>query len=185
MVDMLAHSPLVIGIAGRIGSGKTAVAQCLALEFGFEYIRYSQVLAEWFEINPADKASLQEIGEQVMTGEHQRELNRRLISRINREAKTVVDGLRHPVDYESLASAYHDEFALVFIQTPEGIRFQRLQDRFASYSEFKAADSRTVESHIDALCTLATWVVPGTVAPAQLKSTLGEIIQQLRQRTGA
>lgn len=93
MASMPDHSPIVIGVAGRIGSGKSVVAHCLERELGFQYLRYSLVLAEWSHADPADKSRLQEIGGEVMAGEGQRALNRLLINRIDRSRDVAVDGL--------------------------------------------------------------------------------------------
>ena len=102
MLRMADDAQLVIGVAGRIGSGKSEVAQCLRDRFGFQYLRYSLVLAEWYHADPAAKPQLQELGWNVMSGDGQRELNRRLIAQIDPKRDCAVDGLRHPIDYESL-----------------------------------------------------------------------------------
>ena len=79
------NNRLVIGVAGRIGSGKSVVAHYLERECGFQYFRYSLVLADWFETEPDAKARLQEVGWEVMSGYGQRELNQKLIERIDRD----------------------------------------------------------------------------------------------------
>jgi len=76
----MGESRIVIGVAGRIGSGKSFAAHHLEQHFGFQYLRYSLVLADWFKADPAAKSRLQEVGWGVMSGDRQRELNRRLIS---------------------------------------------------------------------------------------------------------
>src|SRR5216684_724348 len=91
---------LVIGIAGRIGAGKTSAAKYLNTKHGFQYLRYSQVLAEWMATDPESKAQLQKVGWQVMAGGMQTELNRRLIAQVTPDADFAVDGLRHPLDFD-------------------------------------------------------------------------------------
>ncbi len=117
MVCMSDRSPIVIGVAGRIGSGKSVVAHCLEREFGFQYLRYSLVLAEWLHADPADKSHLQEIGGNVMAGEGQSELNSLLINQIDRTRDVAVDGLRHPTDHASLATKFGKRFFLIFVET--------------------------------------------------------------------
>src|SRR5258708_2229545 len=90
---------LVVGITGRIGSGKTTVGRYLESRYGFQYVRYSEVLAEWLAKDPEGKAHLQKVGWEVMAGGMQSELNRRLIARITPDAAVAVDGLRHSLDY--------------------------------------------------------------------------------------
>src|SRR5258708_22688340 len=93
---------LIVGITGRIGSGKTTVGRYLESRYGFQYVRYSEVLAEWRVKDPESKAELQKVGWEVMAGGMQPELNRRLIARIAPNADVAVDGLRHPLDYPTL-----------------------------------------------------------------------------------
>lgn len=182
MICMPDHSRIVIGVAGRIGSGKTAVAQELAASFGFEYFRYSLILAEWFGANPTDKERLQEIGDGVMSGEGQVELNRRLIGRIPPGQDSVVDGLRHPLDFDSLHREFGSRFSMIFVQTPREIRFERLRDRFADFGEFEVADSHPVESRIDDLKPMAAELIAGTLGKVELRAKLNSLVTVFRQR---
>src|SRR5712692_7473919 len=108
---------LVIGIAGRIGAGKTSAAKYLNTRHGFQYLRYSQVLAEWYGIAPENKAELQSVGREVMASGLQRELNRRLIAQIMPAGNAAIDGLRHIIDHESLCKALSASFHLVYIDS--------------------------------------------------------------------
>src|SRR4051812_28167658 len=100
------HERLVIGIAGRMGAGKTSVAKYLSETHGFQYLRYSQVLVEWLAKDSESRTHLQEIGWKVMAGGMQSELNQRLIGHIIPQGDVVVDGLRHHIDYESLRNSF-------------------------------------------------------------------------------
>src|SRR5258708_35277632 len=108
---------LVIGIAGRIGAGKTSAAKHLSTKHGFQYLRYSQVLAEWMAANPESKAQLQSVGWEVMAGGMQTELNRRLIAQVLPGSDAAIDGLRHTVDQESLSHAFSPSFRLLYIES--------------------------------------------------------------------
>src|SRR5580693_5082660 len=117
---------LVVGITGRIGSGKTTVGRYLQSRYNFQYLRYSEILAEWLAKDPESKAQLQKVGWEVMAGGMQAELNRRLISKIVPSADVAVDGLRHPLDYETLNNSFSGSFRLLYIDSPARIRFERL-----------------------------------------------------------
>src|SRR5260370_41623672 len=88
---------LVIGIAGRIGAGKTSAAKYLNTRHGFQYLRYSQVLAEWMAANPESKAQLQSVGWEVMAGGLPTERNRRLISQVLSRADAATHGPPPPL----------------------------------------------------------------------------------------
>jgi dephospho-CoA kinase len=171
---------LVIGVAGRIGSGKSVVAHYLEREFGFQYFRYSLVLADWFETEPDAKARLQEVGWEVMSGSGQRELNQRLIAQIDRDKDCAVDGLRHPIDYENLKKEFGSRFYLIVVDTPTEVRFARLRERYATYQEFVAADLHPVESNIESLRPLASAFLSGTLHMERLASDLSAFLRTLR-----
>src|SRR5271166_856910 len=84
-----------------------------------------------------------------------------LIDLIDRKKDCAVDGLRHPIDYDSLKNEFASQFVLIYIDTPPEIRFRRLRERYQTYDEFLAADSHPVESNIDSLVPLASAVLRG------------------------
>jgi dephospho-CoA kinase len=173
-------SRLVIGVAGRIGSGKTEVARYLEQERGFQYSRYSLVLAEWCKSDPDAKARLQQVGWDVMSGEGQQELNRRLIGQIHPTRDCVVDGLRHPLDFESLNNTFASRFFLIYIDTPPEVRFDRLRDRYKTFAEFMAADSHPVESNINSLVSLASAVLSGTLPIQRFGAEMSALVESFR-----
>src|SRR5712692_810163 len=142
---------LVVGITGRIGSGKTTAGRYLESRFAFQYFRYSEVLAGWRARDPESKAHLQEIGWEVMAGGMQAELNRRLTAQIVPNADVAVDGLRHPLDYETLNNSFSGSFRLLYIDSLARLRFERLnrKGKYADLGSFEAADSHPVEQQID------------------------------------
>jgi dephospho-CoA kinase len=152
---------LVVGITGRIGSGKTTVGKYLESRHGFQYLRYSEVLAEWLANDPESKAHLQKVGWEVMAGGMQAELNRRLIAQIKPDADVAVDGLRHPLDYQTLKNAFSSSFHLLYIDSPSRLRFDRLKEKgkYEDFALFQAADSHLVEQHIDSLRANAALVI--------------------------
>jgi dephospho-CoA kinase len=180
MLRMADDAQLVIGVAGRIGSGKCQVAQCLRDRFEFQYLRYSLVLAEWYHADPAAKAQLQELGWNVMSGDKQRELNRRLIAHVEAKRDCAIDGLRHPIDYGSLQAAFSSRFFLTYVDTPAEVRFERLRGRYVSYQDFLIGDSHPVESNIDMLIPLASVVLLGALPLEQLRAEVQRLVHEFR-----
>jgi len=174
---------LVVGITGRIGSGKTSVGRYLTSTHGFQYVRYSQVLSEWYAKDPEIKNHLQEVGWEVMAGGMQSELNRRLVSQIWPDANVAVDGLRHPVDYESLKDSFAESFRLVYIESPLDLRWERLKgrSRYADFASFQAADSHPVERQIETLRTRANRVLKNESSLEALYSELDTAIPEFRK----
>jgi dephospho-CoA kinase len=174
---------LVVGITGRIGSGKTTVGRYLESRYGFQYIRYSEVLAEWRAKDPESKAQLQRVGWEVMAGGMQAELNRRLTARITPDADVAVDGLRHPLDYETLNNSFSLSFHLLYIESPSRLRFNRLnlKGKYPDFPSFDAADSHPVEQQIDWLRAIAELVIRNEHSLPELYLAVDEAIRSFRK----
>jgi dephospho-CoA kinase len=177
----MVEKTLVVGVAGRIGSGKTEVARILE-GLGFQYFRYSLVLSEWFAMDPAAKKSLQRVGWKVMSGHRQRALNQRLIQQVDRRRDCVIDGLRHIIDYESLTTTFTPDFFLIYVEAAEDVRFQRLRDRFGTLEEFLTADRHPVESRIESLKSCASAVIDAHVTTQQLATKVEGIVAEFRSK---
>jgi dephospho-CoA kinase len=184
---MASHPPsptdrLVIGITGRIGSGKTSAGQYLASGHGFQYIRYSQVLSEWFASDVSRKQSLQEVGWKVMSEGLQVELNSRLIAEIGPSVDVAVDGLRHPIDYESLKNSFLPSFHLLYIDSPANSRWEHLngRGRYADFASFEKADSHPVEHQINSLRDKADRAIRNEGSLRDLYRVLDEIVLKLK-----
>jgi dephospho-CoA kinase len=182
-LQRLGRERLVIGITGRIGSGKTTVGGYLESKYGFQYLRYSAVLADWLAKDPESKDRLQEIGWQVMAGGTQAELNGRLIAQIRPSGDVAVDGLRHPLDYDTLSKSFPSSFHLIFIDSPAQTRFARLRlkGKYQAFSSFETADSHPVEQHIDSLQANAQRVIYNEHSLDNLYAVVDEVVGTFRK----
>ncbi len=171
---------LVIGIAGRIGAGKTTAGKYLSSRYGFQYLRYSQVLSDWLAKDSKSKARLQEIGWEVMAKGMQAELNRRLVAQIMPDSNVAVDGLRHLLDYETLKNSFASSFHLLFIHSPQKERWNRkkIEGKYATLSAFEAADSHPVEQQIESLRENAALVVHNEGSLQEFYAALEEAVQK-------
>jgi cell division FtsZ-interacting protein ZapD len=103
-----------------------------------------------------DRGKLQEVGWEIMGRGLQLELNSRLIGGLDRTRGAAIDGLRHPIDFESLFAALHPFFHLIFLEAPLTKRFDRLRSKFATVEAFEEADAQPVEGYIDSLKSLSS-----------------------------
>lgn len=174
---------LVIAITGRIGSGKTTAGLYLKSRYGFQYLRYSAVLSDWMAKDPESKAHLQKVGWEVMARGMQAELNHRLIAQIKPNADVAVDGLRHPLDHETLKNNFFPSFHLLCIESPPRLRFERLNQKgkYADFASFNSADTHPVEQHIDSLCGMAQIVIRNEGSMQDLYAASDEAILTFRK----
>lgn len=171
---------LVIGVTGHIGAGKTSAANYLKSAHGFFYVRYSRVLSDWLAKDPESKAHLQVVGWEVMAGGMQTELNARLIAQIPPQLDCAVDGLRHPIDNESLTKAFPAHFQLLYIESQQETRWQRVRKRYPELDNFRRADSHPVEQQIDALRSKAFAVLENDGTLQDLYSKVDAVLRTIQ-----
>lgn len=175
----LQAKPVIVGVTGRIGAGKTSVAKYLSTTHGFHYVRYSQVLSEWRAKDPDSKKHLQAVGWEVMGGGMQAELNARLIAQIPPQSECAVDGLRHPTDFDCLSKAFPSRFYLLFIDCEQEMRWQRLQTRYPHFEDFRLADSHPVEQQIQALRGNAFGSINNNRSLQDLYSEVDQLLEKM------
>jgi len=96
-----------------------------------------------------------------MAGGMQVELNHRLVALIDTQADAAVDGLRHPIDYQSLTKSFPSSFHLLYIESSREERWARLAShrRYQTVEAFERADSHPVEQQIESLRAKADLVL--------------------------
>lgn len=172
---------LIVGVTGRIGAGKTSVAKYLSTAHGFGYVRYSQVLSKWRAESPDSKNRLQDLGWEVMGGGMQTELNARLIAEIPPNSNCAVDGLRHPIDFDSLTKSFTPDFFLVYVNCLQETRWKRLRARYPHLEDFRQADSHPVEQQIEALRVCAFGLINNNKSLQDLFSKIETLLERMRQ----
>ena len=176
----------MIGIAGRIGSGKTTAARYLASKHNFKYLRYSQVLREQFK-GAGSRERLRALGWDVMSRGRQEELNRALLKRVMGHGDCVVEGLRHPIDYETLRKHFRQRFFLVYIEAAVNLRKRRLRQagRAPSTMEFQIADEHPVEGNVLLLKLKADRMIRNDGSLKQFHHRLDRAVNRARKGSPA
>jgi dephospho-CoA kinase len=110
----------------------------------------------------------------------QTELNARLIAQIPPRLDCAVDGLRHPIDHESLMKAFPSQFQLLYIESRQEIRWQRVRKRYAELGRFRHADAHPVEQQIDELRGKAFAVVENDGTLQDLYSKVEALVKTIQ-----
>ena len=174
---------LVVGITGRIGSGKTTVGKYLESRYGFQYLRYSAVIASWMGLDPDNKRHLRKIGWEIMARGMQAELNHRLMEEMARNQDSAVDGLRHLLDFDTLSKSFRRSFHLLFIESAPLLRFERLRakGKYEDYASFNSADVHPVEQQIDLLRERASYQIGNEASLESLYATIDRSVSDFRR----
>lgn len=144
----------VYGICGPISTGKTEVARYIESK-GYEYIRYSMVIAEYLEQSDIEvnRESLQKYGLKIYSEYGQYWLNKRLIESLETCSHIVIDGLRHPEDVAYLRESFYNTFNSVFIESDIEIRKKRYENNNnESYEKVLAHDVESNVGKLKVLC---------------------------------
>lgn len=170
-----------IGISGPTGAGKTTAAVHLASTYGLSYLRYSEILADFLGKMAPDKQTLRKMGWDVMSEGLQLSLNQRLLTKMKKGINYVVDGLRHPLDLETLSN--HPPFYLLYIDASPHMRWQRLSYRDGSrtWEEFQAGDSHPIEGYLPILKQKAYKVVRNEGTIAGLYANLDGVFKEIQE----
>ncbi len=144
-------NPAVIVLASRLGAGKSTLAGELHNLTEFPIISFGQyVKSVAIERSIViTRENLQNIGEELVIVDPQIFTQRAFGSR-EISAGAIVDGLRHKTVLEAIRRlAGAAPVTLVFIQTADGIRRERLLKRGMSDEEIARADSHQMEMALD------------------------------------
>ncbi len=124
------HKPLIIGITGPFGSGKTTAAQFFEKK-GLKKIILSSFLGDEL-INKGElvtRINLQDLGNKLRKKFGRAILAKKALERVKKEKlnKTVVDGLRNVGEIEYLRK--NSNFILIGIVCDKKIRFERIRNK--------------------------------------------------------
>ena len=126
---MLKYKPLIVGITGAFGSGKSTAAEILK-SFGFSKISLVQFLEEELRnrgIKIITRKLLQDLGNEWRKKYGPEILARKALSLIREKeiSKVVVEGFRNNAEIEEFRK--QDNFKLIGIVVNRKIRFERLK----------------------------------------------------------
>jgi dephospho-CoA kinase len=110
----------------------------------------------------------------------QPELNARLIAELDPSRSAAIDGLRHPLDFESLKEAFGASFGMVFLDARPEIRFERQHQRFRDFAGFEIADMHPVESLVDSLRSQASVAISNEESQDSLYQKLDSWVAAFR-----
>lgn len=119
---------MIIGLTGRIASGKTEVAEFLK-EKGFNYITISWIVREEAKKRNIEitRKNLQDLGNNIRKEEGAGGWTIRLLKTINANDDWIIDGIRNPGEVKELRKL--KDFILLSVNAPQEIRYQRVLSR--------------------------------------------------------
>ena len=175
----LLRERIVIGLCGETGSGKTTISEYLKFKYGLQSFRYSQVIAEKYQID--DKEKLQEVGLKISQNpEEQKALTQYMIEKMDEKKSYVIDGLRHMDDYNMLREAFGDKFVFLSIECKYINRYQRYNKLYhgeISKEKFERINNHSSEFEIMVVRLQADYEINNDKGYKQLWERIDQVIR--------
>ncbi len=176
---------MILGISGRIGSGKSTAVHYLVQHYSFQHLSYSALLIDLFRAKgdqnsePA-RRDLQELGVLLTNIVGHPGLTVILLRGMKGE-RVVIDGLRHYDSYVYLKQNYGQQFRLLYRDLPIDLRYQLNNERLGpikaiSLLDFQKLDNHLSEVGIDKLKACADFFLPYFEDVIQMYQALDTII---------
>ena len=157
----------VIGLAGRIGSGKGTIGEYLTEKYGAEGRRFSDILVDLLmrlHVSP-EREALQNMGATLRSQFGDDVLVHALQKDLEEAASdlVMVDGVRYPNEVEMLRG--FENSLLFFMDAPMEVRFERVRIRGEKgeskidYDEFLRAEERETERYLDQIKETADYQI--------------------------
>lgn len=148
---------MIVGIAGRIASGKSTLARALAGKYSFKLISFGNYVRQEAQaqgLDVSDRQVLQEFG-QFLVEESATSFVHGVFHRASYkpEDRVVLDGVRHESVWDEIVafgSSHRSPVALIFLEMAEEERRRRLTTRGLSLDEALAQDQHKSELDVDA-----------------------------------
>ncbi len=155
------RSRIALGFSGPIAAGKTTAAVYLKDRKKFAYGRYSLVLAKLLREKgeSVNRATLQELGEEINHAPGQRWLSKQLVSDLGGGRYVTVDGLRFPEDHAFMVERFGPAFRHVHVDAPYAVRKERYIQNGGTGRSFERAAKHPVEGMVRRVSQLAHEVI--------------------------
>lgn len=141
---------MIVGLTGRIGSGKGEAAKFLQ-DCGFEYHSLSDTLRD--EIRKrrqtVTRRRLIQFGTRLREEEGPAVLAERTLARLERDKNYVIDSIRNPAEVKTLRR--RSDFFLLNVRAPRRLRFKRIRLRHRendpeTYPQFVKTEEREFQN---------------------------------------
>ena len=178
---------LIIGLTGRIGSGKTTLSAYIQEKYGFQKLSFvDKILIPELRKRKktVNRKNLQQVGREFYLKYRDIEFTELLLEGTDPTKKWIIDDIRYPLAANYIRNQFLNNFWLIGVKTDIQIRFQRILARGKegkiSYEDFLKMDSAPTEEQIEEVLSQVDYFIEnnGTLAELyqQCDKVMGEIL---------
>ena len=187
-------NPIVIGLSGKIGAGKTTIAQDLQHRYGFWNLSFSRILRRILlnsGIHRPKREELTRVGKGLRNNFGADVLSQMMIREIRSDPEAslvVLDGMRFLADHETFAKTLPG-YAHVHIHTDLQLRLLRVRNRAQKLGESNFClgdlidqDRLESEAEIDTLGGATDLLIVNNDSIHALKRRIDILVNEIQQR---
>jgi dephospho-CoA kinase len=177
---------LVVGVSGKIGSGKSEIGKYLSENHGASEHRFSQILFDVLKRLhiPPEREALQRLGATLRSSFDPEVLVNAFKADLEDDPAdvVVVDGIRYQNEVEMLRGFPNN--TLIFVDAPPKVRYERIKKRGEkgehniTFEEFKESEARETERYLPEVSKKADYVLDNAGTKEELYKKIDEIIKE-------
>ncbi len=177
---------LVIGLSGKMGSGKTEISTYLSERYGAKQMRFSKILMDILERLhvPSTRSNLQKLGHGLRTCMGEDVLVKAFEGDIAEIGSgiAVIDGVRYPNEVEMI-NGFENSMVL-YVDASQQLRYERCVKRgekgeaSMSFEQFCENEGKETERHIDEVKGLSDYIILNELSKEGLFSRIDALLQE-------
>ena len=156
---------LLIGVAGKISSGKSTVARYISDTYHMPYISFGDYLKQYCKEHdlPVDRKTMQDLG-QTFVDAGPKEFFEKVIFSQGYADCIVFDSIRHSAGIAFMKDL-SEQSVVIYVDTDDTTRYERYSKRIKdgdvkkSFAEFTALNDHDVEKQIDEVKQYADLII--------------------------
>ena len=156
----------IIGIGGKICSGKSFVAAIISKQYGFPVASFGSYLRFYCHEKKLsdDRENLQDLGEKFVKEKPRQFLLDVIHHFIGDSSSIIIEGIRHKIILDLIKDVTKKSI-LIFVEADARTRYERYKQRETeeiNFEEFIVLDNHPVEKEIEDMKPLYDYTIPAT-----------------------
>lgn len=180
---------MIIGITGRIGSGKTTLSEYIQKKYGFKKLSFvDKILIPELQRRRKmiNRQNLQKIGREFYLKYGDIKMTEWLLKGIKSKEKWIIDDIRYPTTANYIRQRFPEDFFIIGVKTNPQVRFQRILNRGKegkiSFEEFLKMDSAPTEKQIEDVISWADYIIENDGSLSDLYQQCDRVMKKILER---